>query len=163
MTNNFYEIVDNLKEFLQRGPFTNTVSFGDITDVDLDKTTIFPLAHINVDNVAITGPTVIFTIKLMVMDIVDENMGEADEFSLFLGNDNTQDILNTQLSVMQRLTAELMRGELADKAVKLLNDELNCQPFKDRFKNVLAGYTSTIQFVVPNTTSITNADGTSCP
>ena len=162
MTNNFYEIVDKMQEFLLRGPFTNTVTFGDVSDVDLSKKTIFPLAHINIDNVAITGPTVVFTINLLLMDVVDFNNDEEDADDVFFGNDNTQDILNTQLSVLQRLAAELMRGELVDSKLSLLDEELNAQPFKDRFKNVLAGYASTIQFEVPNKSSLTNSNGDSC-
>lgn len=154
MTNNFYNIIDKLEEFLSEGPFTNTVTFGDVSDVDLSKTTIFPLAHINVDNVSITGPTVVFTVKLLVMDVVDFNSNEGDADDILFGNDNTQDILNTQLSVLQRLAVELMRGTLKDARLNLIDSSINAQPFKDRFKNVLAGYASTIQLEVPNTSSL---------
>ena len=154
MTNNFYNIIDKMNEFLLRGPFTNTVTFGDISDVDLSKKTIFPLAHINVDNVAITGPTVVFTINLLTMDVVDFNNDEEDADDVFFGNDNTQDILNTQLSVLQRLSTALMRGELRGSRLNNVDSSLNAQPFKDRFKNVLAGYASTIQLEVPNTSSL---------
>ena len=154
MTNNFYNIIDKLEEFLSEGPFTNTVTFGDVSDVDLSKTTIFPLAHINVDNVSITGPTVVFTVNLLVMDVVDFNSNEGDADDIFYGNDNTQDILNTQLSVLQRLAVELTRGSLKDARLNLIDNSLSAQPFKDRFKNVLAGYASTIQFEVPNTASL---------
>ena len=37
MTNNVYQVLDDIKAFLDTGAFTNTVSFGDISDVDLDK------------------------------------------------------------------------------------------------------------------------------
>ena len=64
MTNNVYQILDDMKEFLRQGDFTNTVSFGDISEVDLDKTTIFPLAHLNIDNAIITEQTIKFDLNL---------------------------------------------------------------------------------------------------
>ena len=160
MNNQFYNIVDTTREFLQRGPFTNTVTFGDITDVDLSKRTIFPLAHINVDNVQFTGPVAAFEMKIMVMDVVDANK-EEDEDS-FLGNDNTQDILNNQMSVLQRLYTEITRGELQQAPFVLEDGILEAEPFKDRFKNTLAGWTCTMSLVIPLDTSTTNSGGTEC-
>ena len=40
-----YDIIDKIKEFLHEHPIVNSVTFGDFKDVDVDKTTIFPLAH----------------------------------------------------------------------------------------------------------------------
>ena len=39
-----YDIVDKLKDRLRTNPNVFTVSYGDITEVDLNKTTIFPLS-----------------------------------------------------------------------------------------------------------------------
>tara|TARA_R110002012_G_scaffold87778_1_gene216867 strand:+ start:833 stop:1318 length:486 start_codon:yes stop_codon:yes gene_type:complete len=161
MTNNVYQILDDMKEFLRQGDFTNTVSFGDISDVDLDKTTIFPLAHINIDNALINESTIEFDLNIMAMDIIDENNLAVDEHDYFYGNDNLQDILNSQLSVLQRLHVNLTRGNLRDSLLAT-EESLSAQPFKDRFVNVLAGWTATIKLVVPNTSSRLNDDGTSC-
>ena len=159
MTNNVYKVLDDIKAFLITGNFTNTVSFGDISDVNLDKTTIFPLAHINISDATITEQTIEFNMNVMAMDIIDENSLEEFGEDLFLGNDNLQSILNTQLSVMNRLHTELTRGHLRDDLLAT-EDDLVCEPFKDRFANVLAGWTATLRLVVPNTSSRTNPDGT---
>tara|TARA_R110002012_G_scaffold318965_1_gene538287 strand:+ start:844 stop:1332 length:489 start_codon:yes stop_codon:yes gene_type:complete len=162
MTNNVYQILDDMKEFLRQGDFTNTVSFGDISEVDLDKTTIFPLAHLNIDNAIITEQTIKFDLNLLCMDILDENNLAVDEHDYFYGNDNLQDILNNQLSVLQRLHANLTRGALRDSLLTT-EEELSANPFKDRFVNVLAGWQSTITLVVPNNTGRgTDADGNGC-
>ena len=160
MNNQFYNIVDTTREFLQRGPFTNTVTFGDITDVDLSKRTIFPLAHINVDNVQFNGPVAAFEMKIMCMDVVDVN--KEEDADAFLGNDNTQDILNNQMSVLQRLYTEITRGELRQAPFILEDGILTAQPFVDRFKNTLAGWTCTMSLILPEGSSTTNSDGTSC-
>ena len=42
----FYDILDTLKTYLQGNSNINTVTSGDIFEVDLAKQSIFPLAHI---------------------------------------------------------------------------------------------------------------------
>jgi len=160
MTNNVYQILDDMKEFLVEGPFTNTVSFGDISDVDLDKNTIFPLTHINIANAVIKDSTIEFDINILAIDILDDNSLENDEFDYFYGNTNLQDILNNQLSVLQRLHANLTRGNLKDSLLTT-EESLSAEPFKDRFVNVLAGWQTTVSLVVPNNTGrgASGADG----
>tara|TARA_R100001440_G_C2461223_1_gene109940 strand:+ start:109 stop:591 length:483 start_codon:yes stop_codon:yes gene_type:complete len=160
MNNQFYNIIDTTKNFLLTGPFTNTVTFGDITDVDLDKETIFPLAHITVDNVQFNGPVAAFELKIMVMDIVDVNKNERED--VFIGNDNTQDILNSQMAVLQRFYTEVTRGSLSQAPFQLEDDILTAEPFKDRFKNTLAGWTCTLSLIIPEGSSTTNGGNGEC-
>ena len=49
----FYEITQQLKDSLIAEPFVNTVTFGNIDDIDLDKQNIFPLSHIIIRNLFI--------------------------------------------------------------------------------------------------------------
>ena len=44
----FYDLIDKLYEELNSNDFVNTVTFGNIMDVDLAKQSIFPLSHINI-------------------------------------------------------------------------------------------------------------------
>lgn len=155
MTNNVYQLLNDMKVFMEDGPFTNTVSFGDLSDVDLDKSTIFPLAHMNIDNAIITPQTIEFDVNLLCMDILDDNSLDGGEFDYFYGNTNLQDILNSQMSVLQRLHAALTRGHLKDDLLTT-EEEISCEPFKDRFANVLAGWQSTIKLIVPNPTGRPN-------
>ncbi len=158
MTNNVYTVLGDVKDFLLDGPFTNTVTFGDIEDVDFSKNTTFPLAHLNIDNITISGQTMAVEIKLLVMDVVDKNSNEVDEYDIFYGNDNTQDILNSQASVLQRLYTEISRGDLSQAPFELEDDQLSAEPFKDRFKNTLAGWASTIRLIMPEGTSLSGTN-----
>ena len=47
----FYQLTTTIKDNLLNDSNINTVTTGDITDIDLNKQTIFPLAHIIVNNV----------------------------------------------------------------------------------------------------------------
>jgi hypothetical protein len=47
----FYQLTEKIKEQLLNDVNCNTVTTGDITEIDLSKQTIFPLSHIIVNNV----------------------------------------------------------------------------------------------------------------
>ena len=147
-----YDILDKLKEELLLNPSVNTVTYGDIADVDLDKTTMFPLSHLLIDSVNYNERTVVFNIKLLCADIVDYNKDKAN-FELFYGNDNLHDILNTQFEVINTLISKLMRGSLFEANYQVTTQP-SAQPFKERFSNELAGWSTDISIEVPNGISI---------
>ena len=151
MAQGFYNLTDKLKEELIKDPFVNTVTYGNIFEVDLNKQTIFPLSHFIVNNVVDRGQTLLFNISLLCMDLVDES--NNDVTNEFLGNDNEQDVLNTQLAVANRIGAMLKRGDLYRTKYQLDGD-VSLEPFVDRFDNKVAGWTATFNVVIPNEITI---------
>jgi hypothetical protein len=151
MAQGFYNLTDKLKEELLKDPFVNTVTYGNIFEVDLNKQTIFPLSHFIVNNVVDRGQTLLFNISLLCMDLVDES--KEDITDNFLGNDNEQDVLNTQLAVANRIGAMLKRGDLYRTKYQLDGD-VSLEPFVDRFDNKVAGWTATFNVVIPNEITI---------
>ena len=75
----FYNVTDKLKDALIAEPFVNTVTFGSIDDVDLNKQTIFPLSHITVNNTIVGTKTLTFNISILSMDIVDVSKDEVTD------------------------------------------------------------------------------------
>jgi hypothetical protein len=148
----FYDILDKIKERLRLNPNVFSVTYGDITKVDLDKTTIFPLSHLNISNAIIGEHTVSFTLQLLCVDIVDYNKDSSPDDE-FYGNDNMQDILNSQLQVVNDVIAQLRRGTLFTDRLQVLGD-VTVQPFMDRFENELAGWGADIVIEMPNDISI---------
>lgn len=146
----YYDILEDLRAELIASPFVNTVTEGSLFDVDLNKQTIFPLSHITVNNVIIEERTLTFNMSVIAMDIVDISKSQTTD--VFRGNDNEQDVLHTQLAVCQRLAASLLRGTLADK-YEIIGTP-NCEPFTERFENLLAGWTMTVDIVIANEMSI---------
>ena len=151
MAQGFYNLTDKLKEELIKDPFVNTVTYGNIFEVDLNKQTIFPLSHFIVNNVVDRGQTLLFNISLLCMDLVDES--KNDVTNEFIGNDNEQDVLNTQLAVANRIGAMLKRGDLYRTKYQLDGD-VSLEPFVDRFDNKVAGWTATFNVVIPNEITI---------
>lgn len=147
----FYDITKKIKDALEAEPFVNTVTIGNIDDVDLNKQNIFPLSHIIINTTTINEKTINFNISVLFMDIVD--ISKNSDSSKFLGNDNEQDVLNTQLAVASRLTGLLKRGSLYSDLYQLEGD-VSCEPFVDRFENKLAGWTATFNVIIKNDMTI---------
>ena len=143
----FYDLTQKIKDTLQAEPFVNTVTYGSLDDVDLNKQTIFPLSHIIVNNCNVDSGVLTFNISVLAMDIVDESKLETTDN--FVGNDNEQDVLNTQLAILNRLIALLQRGTLYTDKYQV-EGTVGCEPFVDRFENKLAGWTMTFNINTPN-------------
>jgi|TARA_R100000482_G_scaffold97224_1_gene41471 hypothetical protein len=143
----FYLVTNTIKDELVNNPSIKTVTFGDITDIDLEKATMFPLAHIIVENVTHTEKTMQFSYTVLTMEQIDSSKEYVND--LFLGNSNTHDILNTQLSVSNRLVTRLRKGQLYEDGFQLVGDA-TCEPFFDRFENVLAGWATSFTLEIFN-------------
>ena len=147
----FYQLTETIKEQLLIDKNINTVTTGDISDVNLNKQDIFPLGHIIVNNVVVNEQTLDFNISVLACDIVNQSKDEtADRFR---GNNNVQDILNTQLSVLNKLIQRLRMGDLYTDMYQL-NGTASLQPFYDRFENQLAGWTATMDILIYNDINI---------
>ncbi len=143
----YYQLTQTLKDQLLADININTVTIGDIYDVNLNKQDIFPLAHIIVNNVLQQEQTLTFNISIIAMDIVDQSKSETTD--VFTGNNNEQDILNTQLAVLNKAIQVLRMGTLYTDKYQLDSD-VNCEPFYDRFENQLAGWTATMDVLIYN-------------
>jgi hypothetical protein len=150
MTSHYYEITQAIKDQLNKDLFVNTVTIGDIFKVDLNKQTIFPLSHIIINSATYQGVTWNYNISILCMDIVDESKSLTTD--IFLGNDNEQDVLNTQLMVVNRFLEVLSRGDLSND-YELINTP-SVEFFTERFENKLAGVTLTFDMVIANQMTI---------
>ena len=143
----FYLLTQAIKDELEGDPSINTVSFGDITELDLRKQTMFPLAHIMLNSVTNRDNVLVYNLSIFVMDVVDSSKDATVDW--FIGNDNEQDILNTSLVVINRLTTKLRKGALFINKYQLDADVV-FEPFVERFDNALAGFVGTFDILVTN-------------
>ena len=153
-----YDILDKLKDKLRSNPNVFSVTFGDISEVDLNKTTIFPLSHLTITNVTFERSIINFNIALVCLDVVDYNKSnyKADNVNnddIFNGNNNLQDIYNTQLQVVNDIVQSVRRGSLFDSKIQLVGEPI-ATPFKDRYENELAGWGIEINMSMINDISI---------
>jgi len=151
----FYDILNKLKIHFDNDEIVNTVTQGDIFQVDLNKQTIFPLTHIMVNSSVLSDNTQTFNVSLIAMDIVDISKSEVTD--LFQENNNELDVLNTQHHVLNRCYQQMLHGNLWDQQFVIETDP-SLEPFTERFENLLAGWTMTFDVVVPNDMTICNTD-----
>ena len=148
---NYFDIIDKLKTHFDGDVLVNTVTQGNLFDIDLSKQTIFPLVHIIVNTASLEGNVVRYNISILAMDIVD--ITKDEEENKFDGNDNELYVLNTQLQVLTRCYELLLRGDLWTDKFQI-DGNPTCEPFVDRFENKLAGWTVTFNVLIPNEMTI---------
>jgi methyl coenzyme M reductase subunit C-like uncharacterized protein (methanogenesis marker protein 7) len=147
----FYQVTETIKNQLLADVNVNTVTTGDITRIDLSKQTIFPLSHIIVNNVGNEDNILRFSLSVLAMDVV--NISKEEVVDIFIGNNNEQDILNTQLAVLNKLV-QVLRGGTLHQDLYQLDGTPNFEPFYDRFENEMAGWALTFDVIIPNDISI---------
>ena len=140
----YYNIIKTIKDQLQLDDFVNTVTDGSIDEVDLDKQTIYPLSHIMVTNGTYNGNIWTFSLSVICMDLVDISKDNTD---------NEDDVLNTQLAVINRLLELLNRGSLYTEKYQLTGSP-SVEPFTDRFENKVAGWTCSFDINIQNDMTI---------
>jgi len=143
----FYQVTETIKEALLSDVNVNTVTTGDITRIDLSKQTMFPLSHIIVNNVNNEDSVLRFSLSVLSMDVVD--FSKEQTVDIFRGNNNEQDILNTQLAVLNKLV-QVLRGGTLHQDLYQLDGTPNLEPFYDRFENEMAGWALTFDVLIPN-------------
>ena len=149
----FFNVIDTLTTALKAEPFTNTVTFGDLDDVDLNKLTIFPLAHIIVNTATINEETISMNISILLADTVLTKDGkvwvDSSQNVINKRDNNEQEVQNTQLAIASRLMAKLQRGTLYQTKYQL-DGSASLDPFVERFDNKLAGWSMTFDLLIPN-------------
>ena len=143
----FYQVTKTIKDQLLADVNVNTVTTGDITRIDLSKQTMFPLAHLIVNNVTNEDNILRFSLSVLAMDIV--NVSKEAVVDIFTGNNNEQDILNTQLAVLNKLVQVLRGGDLFQNKYQL-DGSPSFEPFYDRFENEMAGWALTFDVTINN-------------
>ena len=143
----YFDIIDKLKTHFESDVLINTVTQGDLFEVDLAKQTIFPLVHIIVNTATFEENVVRYNISILAMDITDISRNETTD--KFDGNDNELYILNTMLQVLNRCYDLLRRGDLYSDKFQV-DGNPTCEPFTERFENKLAGFTMTCDILIPN-------------
>ena len=143
----YFDLIDKLKTHFDNDVLVNTVTQGNLFDVDLNKQDIFPMVHLIVNTASLESNVVRYNISILAMDIVDITKDET--VSKFDGNDNELYVLNTQLQVLTRCYELLLRGDLWSDKFQI-DGNPTCEPFVDRFENKLGGWTMTCDILIPN-------------
>ena len=147
----FYNLTTNIEEALLADDFCRTVIYGNIFKTALQKQALYPLANFVITDGTFNGKIWTFQVELSCADIVD--FAKEDTTDQFLGNDNEQDVLNTQLAVITKLLESLNRGDLHDDLYQLTGTP-SIVPFTGRLEMLLAGWNVTFFVEIVSDASI---------
>ena len=147
----FYQVTQVIKDQLLSDVNVKTCTTGDITRIDLAKQTMFPLSHLIVNNVGNEDNILRFSLSVLAMDVV--NISKEEVVDIFIGNNNEQDILNTQLAVLNKLV-QVLRGGTLHTDLYQLDGSPSFEPFYDRFEAEVAGWALSFDVIIPNDISI---------
>ena len=140
----YYDITTKIKTALLEDVNINTVTKGVINGIDNSKQTMFPLAHLRIENITQERPALRFSVSLELLDIVDVSNLQTND--MFVGNDNQDDILNTQLGVGLRLMERFRRGDLFTSEYELDGDP-NYEQLNYEYENGLSGWRLTFDIM----------------
>ena len=143
----YFKVIDDLQAAAIAEPFINTVTQGDITEIDLNKSTIYPLCHLNIENATISSKITSVDVSVILMDIVD--ISKETVANDIRGNNNEIDVLNTQMAVAARLQATIERNASWKDSYQL-DTPFTCEFFTERFENNLAGISATFTITLQN-------------
>ena len=142
----FYTTIDFLKSLLQEDINVHTILHGLKSAMDINKKNIFPIAHIQVTNSTIQTGYVGFTFEVVAVDL--RNISKQMVTDKWLGNDNELDNLNTTHAILNRLLTKL-RNTRNDFKIEL-NNEPSLQPIIFEETNLLDGWRTEIELIIPN-------------
>lgn len=149
-----YDIIGKVKSFLRENPIVNTATFGNITEIDLNKTTMFPLSHFLISRTEMTEHTIRITLSFLFIDVVDYSKDfNENDFGNREDDSNLVDVYNTQLQIANELISHFRRGELYRDGYQIVGNPV-AEPFNDRFENELAGWSLDIIVDVSNNISV---------
>lgn len=145
--NAYYELLRVIKTSLENNVNVNTVTQGDILEIDLNKKTIFPLAHVSVSSATFAENVIRFNVQVYAMDI--RNIVKDIPADKFTGNDNEIDNLNTSLAVLRRTYNELAKDKYTQDIT--ITGEPSLELFTESRGNLLDGWSMNLQVEVPDT------------
>jgi hypothetical protein len=141
----FLDIVNTFKKVCEQHEQVRTFTTGDIFEADLETQDVFTKVHLIETGASIDKTTFTFTFDLLVMDLVNAD-GSDVEFTL-----------NRTFLILSDIFREFRTGSaFANSAVTqsiTMPETLSCEPFTDRFENLLSGWKGTFNITVQGNNS----------
>ncbi|MFZ2432488.1 MAG: hypothetical protein WAW57_15220 [Lutibacter sp.] len=146
----FLTTITYLKDTLTADTDVNVVTHGTSDQIDLDKKTTFPLAHIQITNSEIAGGYISFTFEIHALKLRD--ISKAPITDKWIKNDNELDNLDTCFNILNRLITGLrLKQNIYD--IELLG-ATNPEPITLDFMNMLDGWKTTLQLQISNNVTV---------
>ena len=136
------QFTDEIKSQLTNNVLINTVTLGDLDEIDLSKRTNFPLAHVTFDTGTIGSKTSDINMSIIFADIVD-----ADSDSTFESDELY--VLNNMMAAATKLGQDLLRGDMYRQRYQV-DADIDIEFFNERFDDLLAGVVMNFTVTIEN-------------
>jgi hypothetical protein len=151
----YYNVLSYFKTIMNNHPSIEFVSQGDIFEIDTKEYPSYPMGNILITNAAFEGSTTVYTCQLTLADKIkdknNESVGETNSMSVpYFGTDDTVDIHANTLSILNDLISYTQYSTTNFE----VDGIVNCEAFKDRFDNGLAGWVATFDLITHNDRNI---------
>ena len=146
--NSLFALTDAIKNELDANVLLNSVSYGDVDEIELLKTNRYPLAHVGISTGTISDATSTIEVSVIFIQQVDEVKAQEDSFS-----DSELYAQNNMLAAATRLVQVLKRGDLYAQGFQL-EDDATVDFFGDRFTDKVAGVTVDMSITIKNSASV---------
>ena len=139
----YIEILEAIKNELNSYGMLNSITRGTTDGIDLNKQTIFPMAHIYITQGTPNGPAIDWNVTIWILDVEDYNATNIT---------NLDYIHNTTFDIGLRLHESFKRGDSWTAGYDLVNLTMNA--IEKAYENNLAGWQLTATIQGPNKMSI---------
>ena len=148
--NHYSQVLNYLKTIAEQDDFVNTVTQGDMSNVDINKMNVFNMVHIDVltGNFSTTHQTITFDIEIMCGQLRDSN--KQDEGDKFWNQDNEVDNLNETMAVLNRMWFKMVT-DFTDQDIRA-TDTASLDQITEWNTNLIDGWLMTFTIELPNTT-----------
>ena len=146
--NSLFALTDAIKQELDSNVLLNSVSYGDVDEIELLKTNKYPLAHVGISTGTISDSTSTIEMSVIFIQQVDDVKAQEDSF-----NDSEIYAQNNMLAAATRLVQVLKRGDLYAQGFQL-EDDATVDFFGDRFTDKVAGVTVDMTVTIKNSVSV---------
>lgn len=147
----YYNVLDYFKTIMNNHPSIQSVTQGDIFEIDDKEFPAYPLGNILITNARFLDSQTIYTCQLVVADKIKNKNNESEgvynqQTIPYFGTDDTVDIHANTLSIINDL---LSYTQYATTNFDITGG-INCTAFKDKFDNGLGGWTATFDLTTHN-------------
>jgi hypothetical protein len=147
----YYNALDYFKTIMTNHPGIEVVTQGDIFEVDTEEYPAYPIGNILITNAVFNDSVTRYTCQLIVADKTklknNESTGPFNKQVIpFFGKDDAVDIHANTLSIINDLLSYTKYAVTNFE----IDGDINCEAFKDRFENGLAGWVATFDLTTHN-------------
>lgn len=146
--NSLFALTDAIKNELDNNVLLNSVTYGDVDEIELLKSNRYPLAHVGISTGTISDSTSDINLSVIFIQQVDDIKEQEDSF-----NDSELYAQNNMLSAATRLVQVLKRGDLYQQGFQL-EEDATVEFFGDRFTDRVAGVTVDMTVTIKNQASV---------